>query len=110
MSELLSEHHHKHRRCPPALAEFQIKAQPRMSLNCPTCNREVYSRRHKRCGFCGAELPAEFLFTEAELALLDAEAEQRRQERRDREEKAAKEAAEAARWANDVRYEPPLFP
>ena len=74
-----------------------------MSLHCPTCNREVYSRRHKHCGFCGAELPAEFLFTEAELAELDAEAEQRRQERKAKEQK---EAEEAKRWADDVRSHP----
>jgi hypothetical protein len=80
-----------------------------MSLHCPACNRQVYSRRHKRCGFCGTELPAEFLFTEAELAALDTEAEQRRQERQAKEEKDAKEAAEAHRWTGGVLFDPPSF-
>ena len=77
-----------------------------MSLHCPTCNREVYSRRHSRCGFCGAELPAEFLFTAAEIAALDAEAEQRRQEDEAKEAKEAKDAEEAKRWADDVGFHP----
>ena len=75
-----------------------------MSLHCPTCNREVYSRRHKRCGFCGAELPAEFLFTEAELAVLELEENQRRLERQAKEEKQAKEAEAAQRWAGDIPF------
>ena len=79
-----------------------------MSLHCPKCNRQVYSRRHKRCGFCGAELPAEFLFTEAELAVLEAEENQRRLERKAKEEKQAKEAEEAQRWARDISFD--LFP
>jgi hypothetical protein len=77
-----------------------------MSLHCPTCSREVYSRRHKRCGFCGAELPVEFLFTEEELAALDAEEEQRRQERKAKEEQEAKAAEAAQRWADDVGFPP----
>jgi hypothetical protein len=78
-----------------------------MSLHCPTCNRQVYSRRNKRCGFCGAELPPDFLFTEAELAVLEAEAEQRRQERKAKEEKEATEAAK--RWTDDVLFDLPPF-
>jgi len=78
----------------------------RMSLNCPMCNRQVYSRRHKRCGYCGAELPTEFLFTTAEVAALDAEAEQRRLERQAKEEKEANEAEEARRWADANWFDP----
>ncbi len=65
-----------------------------MSLHCPKCNGVVYSRRHKLCGFCGAELPAEFLFTDAELAALameDAEAESRRKARKAKDEAEARE-------------------
>ena len=39
-----------------------------MSLQCPKCNGVVYDRRNSKCGFCGAELPAEFRFTDAEAA------------------------------------------
>jgi hypothetical protein len=42
-------------------------------MNCPSCNRLLYSRRHKTCGFCGAELPAEVLFSEEEIAAIEAE-------------------------------------
>jgi len=51
------------------------------TLHCPKCDRVVYSRRNKVCGFCGAELPAHFCFSEAELADLakeEAAAEERR--------------------------------
>lgn len=37
-------------------------------MNCPHCQRLLYSRRHKACGFCGKTLPSEFLFTAAEAA------------------------------------------
>ena len=60
-----------------------------MSLHCPKCNGFVYSRRHKLCGFCGAELPSGSLFTEAELqarARDEAEAEQRRKQNKAKEE------------------------
>jgi hypothetical protein len=29
---------------------------------CPSCESIIYSRRHKLCGVCAAELPEEFLF------------------------------------------------
>jgi hypothetical protein len=41
-----------------------------MSFHCPKCNRVVYSRRHKVCGFCGAEVSSDFSLTAAELAAL----------------------------------------
>lgn len=42
-------------------------------MNCPECERLLYSRRHKTCGFCGAELPEECLFTAEEAAAIAAE-------------------------------------
>ena len=56
-----------------------------MSMHCPKCNRVVYSRRQKVCGFCSAELPNELWLTEAELmdlAKQDAEAAARRKSRK----------------------------
>jgi hypothetical protein len=44
-------------------------------MNCPHCNRLLYSRRHKTCGFCGGALPPEFVFSEEKIAELDAEKE-----------------------------------
>jgi hypothetical protein len=56
-----------------------------MSAHCPNCNRVVYSRRQKSCGFCGVELPKDLQFTEAELvefAKEDAEAATRHKARK----------------------------
>jgi len=39
-----------------------------MSLYCPKCGGLVYARSNSKCGHCGADLPADFRFTEAELA------------------------------------------
>jgi hypothetical protein len=44
-------------------------------MNCPSCNRLLYSRQHKTCGFCGAALPPEVLFSEDEIATIKAEQE-----------------------------------
>jgi hypothetical protein len=44
-------------------------------MNCPSCQRLLYSRRHKHCGFCGAKLPAEVLFSDEEIAAIEAEQE-----------------------------------
>ena len=76
-----------------------------MSLHCPKCEGIVYSRRHKFCGFSGAELPAEFLFSEDELAALakeDAEADNRRSAH-----KAKDEAEEQERRKGDSS--PPMI-
>ncbi len=73
-----------------------------MSYQCPKCQGVVYNRRNRLCGFCGAELPAELLFTQAEIEALDkqaAEAEERRRRQ------AAKEQAEAQqRAANSIPF------
>ncbi len=44
-------------------------------MNCPSCNRLLYSRTRKTCGFCGAELPPEVLFSADEIAAIKAEQE-----------------------------------
>jgi hypothetical protein len=48
-----------------------------MAYHCPACNRPILSRRNKRCGFCQEPLPAELLFTPAEVEAIEA-AEQER--------------------------------
>jgi hypothetical protein len=40
-------------------------------MNCPHCQRLLYNRKLKSCGFCGEELPPECLFSEEELAKID---------------------------------------
>lgn len=42
-------------------------------MNCPHCDRLLYSRQHKVCGFCGGELSEEFLLAEHEVAELKDE-------------------------------------
>ena len=48
-----------------------------MSLHCPQCGGLVYARSQRNCGFCGAELPPDFAFSEAEKAAIKAEEEER---------------------------------
>ena len=45
-----------------------------MSYQCPKCSGVIYNRRLKTCGYCGAELPPELLFSPAELEVLDKNA------------------------------------
>jgi hypothetical protein len=78
-----------------------------MSLECPKCNGVVYDRRRKTCGFCGAELPAEMLFSAEEIEVLnrkEAEAEERRLKR-----KAIDDAEEKERRERDCMPPPILF-
>ena len=44
-----------------------------MKYRCPKCNRLLYDRRRKKCGFCAADIPVESLFTEKELEKLNKE-------------------------------------
>jgi len=39
-------------------------------MNCPHCDRLLYSRQHRKCGFCGGELPEAVLLAEHEVAEL----------------------------------------
>jgi hypothetical protein len=43
-----------------------------MAYRCPACSRSILSRRNKLCSFCGAPLPAELLFTRAEVEQREA--------------------------------------
>jgi hypothetical protein len=55
-----------------------------MKNRCPTCRRVIYDRRPKRCGYCGAVLPAEMQLSEADISARDkrkAEAEKQREQR-----------------------------
>ncbi len=54
-------------------AEFTVFLLNRSTpMNCPHCQRLLYNRKLKNCGFCGLELPPECLFTAEELAKIDA--------------------------------------
>jgi len=65
-----------------------------MSYHCPKCKGVIYNRRNKQCGFCGTELPAELLFTAAEIAVLDkdeAAAEELHRQKQAKEDEKEKE-------------------
>ena len=70
------------------------------SYHCPKCQGVIYNRRNKRCGFCGAELPAELLFTAEAIAAMDKEEAMAKelhrleQAKRDAEEEAHRARAE----------------
>lgn len=42
-----------------------------MEFKCPKCQAIIYSRGHKVCGQCGAQLPRELLLTDAQVQALD---------------------------------------
>jgi hypothetical protein len=71
-----------------------------MSYLCPTCNRSIYNRRNKICGFCSAKLPPELLFSAAEIEAMDKEEavlkefHQKQKAEREVEELARKQAAQ----------------
>jgi hypothetical protein len=68
-------------------------------MNCPHCQRLLYSRSHKKCGYCGKDLPAEALFSEAMVAEIKAEQQaidHRRAIAKAKEEEEKEEQAKAA--------------
>ena len=77
-----------------------------MSYHCPSCHGVLYDRRRKTCGFCGVALPAELLFTPAELEQRQREeavAERHRQQRI-KEQAEAEEQARRARGSLDIPF------
>ena len=69
-----------------------------MSYQCPNCRGVLYDRRRKTCGFCGAVVPAELLFTPSELEDLRKEAEAAEQRREQRAKEDAQEKARQDLW------------
>src|SRR5258708_34728705 len=71
--------------------------EARMKYRCPGCQRVLYNRRLKQCGFCGAQIPESLRFTPEEIAAIEkkiAELEVQRiqRERAADEEKKRKQA------------------
>jgi hypothetical protein len=66
---------------------------------CPACKRELLSRRHKHCQYCGAEIPDNLLFGKAEIDAQKHQWEQSeakrkiRQRQQDEEEKRKQQKA-----------------
>lgn len=70
-----------------------------MSYLCPKCSHVIYNRRLKTCGYCGAELPAELLFSAEEIAAMDKkeaalEEAQRKRDAEKREEELRQQIAQ----------------
>lgn len=63
------------------LHELPMNIKPR--FGCPTCGFAVFNRRVAKCESCAATLPTNFLFTPADLALIDAEHERSERMRKD---------------------------
>ncbi len=47
-----------------------------MSFNCPKCNRLVYNRKRKQCGYCGTELPEDFLLSKEQIEEIETQKEE----------------------------------
>jgi hypothetical protein len=69
-----------------------------VSVYCPSCNRILYNRRLKKCGFCGALLPENLRFSPEEIAKIEKmekeleRSEAERRKRADQEEEAQRNA------------------
>jgi hypothetical protein len=48
---------------------------------CPSCGFQIFNRRVPKCESCGAMLPSELLFSQDQIAALNAEHEKNRKER-----------------------------
>jgi hypothetical protein len=73
-----------------------------MAYHCPACSRAILSRRNKLCSFCGNPLPAELLFTPAEVEKIEAAERERALASKRREE----EREEAAKRRFDAFVDP----
>ena len=72
-----------------------------MTHHCPSCQRKLYSRRLKHCGFCDAEIPESLRFTSEEIAALDQKMAELEARRKQRERVAAEEEAARRRGTGD---------
>ena len=75
-------------------------------MNCPHCQRVLYSRKRKTCGFCGKELPPECLFSEMEMAKINAE--QQAIEQRRKDDKAKEEKNRKGKASHPNVFMPPM--
>ena len=67
-----------------------------MSVHCPACNRILYNRRLKNCGFCGALLPEHLRFTREEVDRLEKIEKDLEKSAADRHKKADEEQQAAS--------------
>ncbi len=72
-------------------------------MNCPSCNRLLYSRIQPKCGHCGADLPPECLLQETEIEKLKQEQDDIAKRRTAAKEEEAAELERRKRRYNDFR-------
>jgi hypothetical protein len=70
-----------------------------MTYHCPKCQRVLYNRRLKNCGFCSSPIPDEMRFTPEEIAALDQQMVELDEQRRQRQLAVDKEKENARQRA-----------
>ena len=73
-----------------------------MKYQCPTCQRVLYNRRLKHCGFCGAQIPESLRFTPEEIAAIDRQMAEWEEQRKQRQRVAQEEEAATRKRAEDL--------
>lgn len=73
-------------------------------MNCPHCDRLLYSRLQQKCGYCGAVLPSECLLPEEEVEKLRQEQVAIAARRVAAREKEEKEREERRRKSNNDSF------
>ena len=66
---------------------------PTVKYRCPSCGFQIFNRRVSTCESCGAALPSELLFSQEQIAALDAEHEKSEKQRRARARSGRGDAA-----------------
>jgi len=72
-----------------------------MSVYCPSCNRILYNRRLKNCGFCGVLLPDNLRFSPEEIAKLEKTMKELEKSEAERRKKADEDEQAHRGSAND---------
>lgn len=81
-------------------------------VNCPHCQRLLYSRQHRRCGYCGGLLPEDVRLADHEIDEMKTEISEIDARRAVAKEEEEKERAERQRRRQnlDLPYSPGGFP
>jgi hypothetical protein len=82
--------------------------KPHGEHRCPTCQREIYSRRRTTCEFCGAELPEEIRLSPEEIQAVKEEIREIHDRHERAKEEEEEERANAPRPVPIVPFIPPI--
>lgn len=70
-------------------------------MNCPECDRLIYSRIHPKCGYCGAVLPPECRLSDDEIGAIKEEIAEIRKQRAIAKEIEEERKAEERKRSSD---------